>query len=1203
MSKPGAAASRAAAGAKARPAPEARTVSAGSAASAVSAPIAGPAPEGSLPLAHLGNQARLAALCGAGQALPAALARQFERRFGRDLAPVRVHADAAGADLAQAAGARALTWQEHIAFGPGQFRPWQPAGDRLLAHELAHVMQFRAGRGGAVAATRNALEGEAQEAARPALLPGPAPSITHAAGPATAALHDDKRKDESDEELPADPFGVAGWKPAPDAMLAIVGDDKLYLLPAGRAVFTPTDKALQAFRSSSAHVTQDLGTLFEVPASGASGTRIFRAGKHTAMVIDAGYDAAPGQARQVAAVYMNEVMAIARQNNIRKVTRILPIHAHADHVNGMPALVSGLSVQAANVMVPESFRSLPVVAAAVQALTSTTDAQLLSRGFGAGFAPQRAPKDKGGPGALYEGGFTHGELVVDMLALRSALKDARRQTDLGSYLTRVTRRSDGARVVILGDLRGAHLEAIRNAMEAQRPGSWNEFFRGVTTLSGFSHHVGRMQAGDETGMMALLDATLLNQGRLRVVEQSNLAVASQARRDTLELAARLGIELVYTDMPAAGGTSAAGATRDTVYARGPAGVAQAPVSSALTTGMARLQSLQRSRLTLEQWRPWLEELNGKAKIDALVGEIDSSMRQLQRGLRGATAAAVGVRTETRPAGSSGARDYSATAGGAGRTYAAAEAAIPVQTAAERSLSPALLRGLQTLRERNIEEIPLNVAVYRAVTRGEFSNQAFTHMMGQLHPRTRDELIGRKPGSFGANVPRLVAFERVRAQFGFERSVSRGETMSIRHLSPGGQVRARGVGGALLVAELWSSIGQPLYDAHQISKQVNVTRNLMPFVRRIAFWQKLDINPSMVGVSDPTFGSPDYYRDPATVVSKLQGGDLDAIFIEKPAFGDAEVLRLAAWLSMNIRNYDEYATLFEDSYQDALRFRVDSGKYWSDAHWDVRVGHYETEGSNHVEDQWYEHPKLTEMMRHYIPWLIANTNLLIEQERQGGSAPVGFHEMLGTMAGLPGGKDATPTPRVRLRDPKQVPIVSMPPLGRGDSWNPAPSKEELAHLKVPGDALFFVLGRRGSGDDEELKVSGANFETYAAIRDLRLHRYTLVANQRSINELQQSLTRNETGWVWIDAVHTEPLSATPTGAGVAQPQPQPTPAAQPDLRLRNDPGSPVGGPRDVVPGGPKLPLGIGPKVFGPGPNDAVPGDDKSRSVLPGIGGRL
>ena len=65
----------------------------------------------------------------------------FEQGIGRSFERVRVHHDGEAADLAKRIGARAFTVGNDVFFGENEFRPGTPGGDRLLAHELAHVAQ------------------------------------------------------------------------------------------------------------------------------------------------------------------------------------------------------------------------------------------------------------------------------------------------------------------------------------------------------------------------------------------------------------------------------------------------------------------------------------------------------------------------------------------------------------------------------------------------------------------------------------------------------------------------------------------------------------------------------------------------------------------------------------------------------------------------------------------------------------------------------------------------------------------------------------------------------------------------------------------------------------------------------------------------------------------------------------------------------
>lgn len=69
----------------------------------------------------------------------------FEPRFGHDLGNVRIHANPQAAASAAAIGARAYTVGGNIVFGERQHAPATYAGKRLLAHELTHVLQQRAG--------------------------------------------------------------------------------------------------------------------------------------------------------------------------------------------------------------------------------------------------------------------------------------------------------------------------------------------------------------------------------------------------------------------------------------------------------------------------------------------------------------------------------------------------------------------------------------------------------------------------------------------------------------------------------------------------------------------------------------------------------------------------------------------------------------------------------------------------------------------------------------------------------------------------------------------------------------------------------------------------------------------------------------------------------------------------------------------------
>src|SRR5215213_2938133 len=82
---------------------------------------------------------RVAGTVLAGNTPPAAHSGHY------DFSHVRVHSDGQAAAAARAVHARAFTVGSTIVFGQGEYSPHTAGGQRLLAHELTHVMQQRGG--------------------------------------------------------------------------------------------------------------------------------------------------------------------------------------------------------------------------------------------------------------------------------------------------------------------------------------------------------------------------------------------------------------------------------------------------------------------------------------------------------------------------------------------------------------------------------------------------------------------------------------------------------------------------------------------------------------------------------------------------------------------------------------------------------------------------------------------------------------------------------------------------------------------------------------------------------------------------------------------------------------------------------------------------------------------------------------------------
>jgi len=105
-----------------------------------------------------------------GEPLDAGTRAVMQSRFRHDFSQVRIHRDERAAASARSADALAYTVGRHVVFGAGRYAPGTRAGKRLLAHELAHVVQqHSAGRtspgGLRIHGSRSAFEHEAETAA------------------------------------------------------------------------------------------------------------------------------------------------------------------------------------------------------------------------------------------------------------------------------------------------------------------------------------------------------------------------------------------------------------------------------------------------------------------------------------------------------------------------------------------------------------------------------------------------------------------------------------------------------------------------------------------------------------------------------------------------------------------------------------------------------------------------------------------------------------------------------------------------------------------------------------------------------------------------------------------------------------------------------------------------------------------------------
>ena len=138
-----------------------------------------------------------------GQPLATDVRADMETRLGHDFGDVRVHTDSAAHDSAKSVSAHAYTVGSNVVFQRDMYDPSSTSGKTMLAHELTHVVQQRAGAvdgtpasgGIRVSDPSDRFEREAAaNAERVMSAPSPAPTVAAPSGPAV------QREEAAEEE-------------------------------------------------------------------------------------------------------------------------------------------------------------------------------------------------------------------------------------------------------------------------------------------------------------------------------------------------------------------------------------------------------------------------------------------------------------------------------------------------------------------------------------------------------------------------------------------------------------------------------------------------------------------------------------------------------------------------------------------------------------------------------------------------------------------------------------------------------------------------------------------------------------------------------------------------------------------------------------------------------------------------------------------
>ncbi|MEM9777714.1 MAG: DUF4157 domain-containing protein, partial [Chloroflexota bacterium] len=114
---------------------------------------------------------------GGGQALDKNVRSQMEGHLGSDFSGVRVHTDGESDNLNRSLNAKAFTTGNDVFFSNGAYEPGSHSGQKLIAHELTHVVQ----QGGAVQ-KKSARKAKSKNGKRPP--PTPKQNLNRISNPA-----------------------------------------------------------------------------------------------------------------------------------------------------------------------------------------------------------------------------------------------------------------------------------------------------------------------------------------------------------------------------------------------------------------------------------------------------------------------------------------------------------------------------------------------------------------------------------------------------------------------------------------------------------------------------------------------------------------------------------------------------------------------------------------------------------------------------------------------------------------------------------------------------------------------------------------------------------------------------------------------------------------------------------------------------------
>lgn len=1062
----------------------------------------------------------LEARFGDARPLPSDVRTRMESGFGRDLSHIHVHSDGDGlARVGESTGsARALAVGQTIVFANNAFQPGTTIGDLLLAHEIAHTLQQA--RTSTASSAPAADEASADRLAVAAIartrgIDVGMPALGAARGlslrrcnPFTAKETEEAEADASTAMASTAPAITSPQRTASIPTLAPKAvrknrDEDMFLVASGNEmVALPAKDLVYELLLKPTEISAQ--NIFGVPTVGKEGLRLVNIGGREALLIDSG---GTPEALMPAAI-----RAIANALQITSLVGINTLHIHDDHIRNFEQFIIDNKIPPERLRFAQPFETPGKRFGRILArLRATTDARLVKLGYGKGAAtpfsvwevPEYGVFEKY---ALGDKRFEEYGIPAAFQKIGTPGKRSANDYDKASTILRIIDTESGAKVIVVGDPRGAALTDLRAALGEE---AWAGIFEGVTVISGIQHHTGVLKDPlDRAGIEMLLVELLTRNPELTVIEQSTLRPTGGRgpqkpflNASLIEALRQFGIGHEAALDPNANDSKSIGTItvdrNSNVQSSGDS-ISSSPGETTVAGRVRRFYDLGVAVETLRENAQLLTGPNG-ASIKSQIAELVAARESLGQ--------ALGL--------------------------------LPIASGQRNGLLQALILGVATGQDQarsaltNQADVDARkqTATTKLAAEGVFDDPTFAPFIamlareGALFRRAHAGLEAmRKTGVVSDELitdlilldpelaRRLLEGANVTADY---RAKVDDEIKKAEIVAP---TRMTKTASVMIALQLWNDVIGPAWGIHRMNEETVYHK----YLNVIMWWQERGVLPNMEAADNYWLDDDTHTRNPDVIKQMIEQRMVDFLVLTKVE-GEENWDRFSIWMSTHVKNFEDYVKLIRDkpaAWCPAVRQKSKEKLLSESSKWEYFAGDLDVGDvySYSVDQKWLTDPRLDIIMSAMAKRVLSNTtselgdawkNRVALDVRSAASANVP-----GSYTSRPMLEDRAPTRHVRFKadasDRRAFQILKQSRaqghLSVGDSW---PVEDPTFYVLAPETAVSSAdVNDIGS---EYLLVVGADASTYEALTLVgrQVHEYEegrLIRVKRNLNPTGQVLIK-------------------------------------------------------------------------------------------------